>query len=78
MENFITETLLTNVTFGGLFVVLFWWVLKQNEKREANYHTFMERMTQELKDIAVKLGEISAEIRIMRGGRNGNDTGTFK
>jgi len=72
MDAVTIETILSNATFGGLFVVLFWWVLRQNEKRETRYQDFMERMTQELRDISVKLGEISSEIRIMRGERNGD------
>ena len=42
MTDLSLNDLVQNISFAALFVALFWWTLKTNEKREARYLSLLD------------------------------------
>lgn len=56
------DALIQNVSFGALFVVLFIWTLRTNEKREQRYLTLLDNYGKQLEVIATTLKEIQLQV----------------
>ena len=60
----ILETSLSNGIFCGLFCLLFWYVIKQNEEREKQLRNIIAEYNQQLKEISETLIKIQEALDI--------------
>lgn len=56
------DSLVQNVSFGALFVVLFVWTLRSNEKRETRYLSLLDCYGKQLENIANALQQIQDKL----------------
>lgn len=56
------DALVQNVSFGALFVVLFVWTLRANEKREARYLSLLDCYGKQLENIASSLNQLKEQL----------------
>ena len=51
MQDAIMETAITQGLWSGLFVALFFWVLRENAKREGKYQEIIDKLTQKFEHL---------------------------
>lgn len=56
------DALIQNISFGALFVVLFVWTLRTNERREQRYLSLLDNYGKQLETISSTLKQIQEKL----------------
>lgn len=62
MEQQILSSLISNVSYGGLFLWLLLYVLRTNDKREQRYQDIIENLTQKFEEIKEDVKQIKSKL----------------
>lgn len=61
------EAMLPNGPWAILFVVLLWWILRENAKREANYQSIIDKLANKLEE---EIKEVRTSFNSFEGSLN--------